>query len=179
MPSWHGCTTETQISLRIRAVWSESSLSAWRNFASLAIQAAPSEDSDQTARMRMLIGIFTGGTCPKVRFLTLWHKCMCPPWKNTELIILIRTVTVRNYPYNELFRGLVKLRRIFLCDSAGTFSYSVLHRKPMLWVLIRNHNIDFYAEMEKISQNYLQILLLNFSGFSVLQVSSSIQGSFL
>ena len=30
-----------------------SSLSAWRNFASLAIQKAPSEDSGQTARMRL------------------------------------------------------------------------------------------------------------------------------
>ena len=30
--------TKTQISLRIRAVWSESSLSEWRNFAPLAIQ---------------------------------------------------------------------------------------------------------------------------------------------
>ena len=44
--------------LRMRAAWSESSLSAWRNFASLAIQNAPSEDSDQTARMRSLIWIF-------------------------------------------------------------------------------------------------------------------------
>ena len=35
--SWHMRPTKTQISLRIRAVWSESSLSAWRNFASLAI----------------------------------------------------------------------------------------------------------------------------------------------
>ena len=37
----------------------------------LAIQNAPSEDSDQTARMRSLIRIFAGCTCPEVRFLTL------------------------------------------------------------------------------------------------------------
>ena len=37
VPSWHVRPTKTQISLRIRAVWSESSLSARRNFASLAI----------------------------------------------------------------------------------------------------------------------------------------------
>ena len=49
----------------------QSSLSAWRNFASLAIQNASSEDSDQTARMRRLIWIFAGRTCPKLRFLTL------------------------------------------------------------------------------------------------------------
>ena len=57
---------KTQISLRNRAVWSDSSLSARRNFASLAFQNAPSEDSDQTARMRRLIWIFAGRTCPKL-----------------------------------------------------------------------------------------------------------------
>ena len=67
---WHVRPTKTQISLRIRAVWSESSLSTLKNFASLAIQIAHSEDSDQTARMRSLIWIFTGRTCRKIRFLT-------------------------------------------------------------------------------------------------------------
>ena len=67
------CPTKTQISLRIHAAWLKSSLSAWRNFASLAIQNAPSEDSDQTARMRSLIRIFAGRTCSKFFFrLTLW-----------------------------------------------------------------------------------------------------------
>ena len=62
---WTMRPTKTQISLRARAVWSESSLSAWRNVAPLAIQNAPGEDSDQTARMRRLIWIFAGRTCPK------------------------------------------------------------------------------------------------------------------
>ena len=39
--------------------------------ASLAIQNAPSEDSDQTSRMRRLIGIFAGRTCAQVRYRTL------------------------------------------------------------------------------------------------------------
>ena len=47
--------TKTQIRLRIRAVWLESSFSAWGIFASLAIQNALSEDYDQTVRMRRLI----------------------------------------------------------------------------------------------------------------------------
>ena len=55
---WHVRQTKTQISLRIPAVWLESSFSAWRNFAFLAIQSASSEDSDQTAQMRKLIWIF-------------------------------------------------------------------------------------------------------------------------
>ena len=60
---------KTQTGLRIRAVWSESSLSAWRNVASLAIKNAPSENSDQTPRMRRLISFVAGRTCPKVQFL--------------------------------------------------------------------------------------------------------------
>ena len=44
----HVRPTKTQISLRIRAVWSESSLAAWRNFASLSVPYTPSEDSYMT-----------------------------------------------------------------------------------------------------------------------------------
>ena len=68
---WDERQTKTQLSLRIRTVSLESSLSAWRNFASLAIGNAPTEDSDQPARMRRLISFFAGRTCPKVRFLPL------------------------------------------------------------------------------------------------------------
>ena len=76
---WHMRQTKTQISLRIRAVWLESSFAAWRHFASFGIQNAPGDDSDQTARGCRLIWIFTGHTRCKVRFLTLrlrsyWDK---------------------------------------------------------------------------------------------------------
>ena len=67
----HMRPTKTQISPRRRTVWSELSIFAWRNFASLAVKNRPSEDSDQTARMRRLIRIFAGRTCTRVRFLTL------------------------------------------------------------------------------------------------------------
>ena len=53
------------------AVLLKSSLSAWRNFAFLAVQNAPSEESDHTAPLRRLIWIFAGSKYPKVRFLTL------------------------------------------------------------------------------------------------------------
>ena len=46
----------------IRPVWSESSLSAWRNLWSLATHWAHSEDSDQTGRMPRLIWVFAGRT---------------------------------------------------------------------------------------------------------------------
>ena len=69
---------------RIRAVLSESSLSAWKSYASLAFQDIyASEDSDQTTRMRRLIWIFAGCTCPKIRFLTLRIKWKTVPWKKS------------------------------------------------------------------------------------------------
>ena len=77
---WHARPTKTQVSLRLRAGWSESSLSACRNFASLAIQNAPSEDSDQTARMRRLIWIFVGCTFRKYTF---W-RCGSIDWVSFE-----------------------------------------------------------------------------------------------
>ena len=45
---WHVRPAKTPISLGIRSVWSESSLSPWRNIKSLATHWAHSEDSDQT-----------------------------------------------------------------------------------------------------------------------------------
>ena len=52
------CPAKTQISMGIRPVWSESSLSAWRKLGSLATHQAHSEDSDQTGRMPRLIWVF-------------------------------------------------------------------------------------------------------------------------
>ena len=48
--------------------WSESSLSAWRKFGSIATHWVHSEDSDQTGRMPRLIWVFAGRT---VTFLVL------------------------------------------------------------------------------------------------------------
>ena len=53
---------KTQISLGIRPVWSESSLSAWRNLGPLATHWAQSEDSDRTGRMPRLLWVFAGRT---------------------------------------------------------------------------------------------------------------------
>ena len=61
-----------QISLGIRAVWSEASLGAFWIAADAKFLHADIEDSDQTARIRRLIWVFVGSTYQKVRFLTLW-----------------------------------------------------------------------------------------------------------
>ena len=60
-----------QISLRIRAVWSESSPHAFWLAKGAESLHADNEDSDQTARMRRLILDFTGRTFQKVRIVTL------------------------------------------------------------------------------------------------------------
>ena len=75
---WDMRQIQNQMCLHIHAVHiyaacSESSLPAWGNFASLTIQNALSEDSDQTVQLHRLIRIFAGRTCPKIRFLTLRH----------------------------------------------------------------------------------------------------------
>ena len=59
---WHVRPAKTRISLGIRPVWSEFSLSTWRKLGSLPIHWAHSEDSDQTGRMPRLIWVFTGRT---------------------------------------------------------------------------------------------------------------------
>ena len=49
------------------SVQSYSELSAWRNFATLAIQNVPKYDSDQAGNMQADL-VFAGHTCPKVHF---------------------------------------------------------------------------------------------------------------
>ena len=61
MTKWHVRPAKTQISLGIRPVWSESSLSAWRNLGSLATHWAYG-GSDQTGWVPRLIGVFAGRT---------------------------------------------------------------------------------------------------------------------
>ena len=65
---------KTQISLGIHLVWSESSLSAWKNLGSLATHWVHSEDSDQTGRMPRLIWVFAGRTLIFVGFVIAWLK---------------------------------------------------------------------------------------------------------
>ena len=73
---WHDKTNKvtvplakTQISPGSRPVWSESSLSAWRNLGSLATHWVHSKDSDQTGWMPRLIWVFAGHTLILLLFL--------------------------------------------------------------------------------------------------------------
>ena len=68
----HVRPAKTQISLGIRQVWSESSLSAWRKLGSLATHWVHSEDSDHTGQMPRLIWVFAGRICNFVDFVMRW-----------------------------------------------------------------------------------------------------------
>ena len=61
-----------QTSLRIRAVWSESSLGTFWIANDAKFVHKDNEDTGQTVRMRRVIWVFVGRSCLKVRFLTCW-----------------------------------------------------------------------------------------------------------
>ena len=71
---WHVRPAKTHISLGIRPVWSESSLSAWRKLGSIATHWAHSENSVQTGRMPRLIWVFAGRTVIFFGFVIGWLK---------------------------------------------------------------------------------------------------------
>ena len=73
---WHVRPAKTPISMGIRPVWSESSLSPWRNFKSLAIHWAHSKDSDQTGPPPSLIRVFAGRTLVILLVLSCCSSCV-------------------------------------------------------------------------------------------------------
>ena len=78
---WPMRPANTRISLGIRPVWSESSLSAWRKIGSLATHWAYSEDSDQTGWMARLICVFAELTCNFVGFVMQWLNYTLASWE--------------------------------------------------------------------------------------------------
>ena len=74
---WLARPAKTQIRLSICPVWSEPSLSTWRNIGPIASHWAHGKDSDQTGWMPRLIWVFTGGTGHFVGLVTrlfIWSR---------------------------------------------------------------------------------------------------------
>ena len=82
----HVRPAKIQISLRIRTVWSETSLSAFWIAKDAKFLHANKEDSNQTARMRRLILVFVERSCQKVGFLILRLKRKLFTWLRWNLI---------------------------------------------------------------------------------------------
>ena len=100
---------KTQISLGIRPVWSESSLSAWRKLGSLATHWAHNEDSDQTGLMPRLIclrwtqGYFVGFVMSRLTFqwqlftlikgmnfrTLIWRSCTPLSLYNSAVLLIL------------------------------------------------------------------------------------------
>ena len=96
---WHVRPAKTQISLAIRPVWSESSLSAEWVVKDPSFLRADSEDFDQTGRMPMLISVFAGRTCQFVGFDMRRHIFYCQAcyWRLTKTSILYITVVFSSF----------------------------------------------------------------------------------
>ena len=120
---------KTQISLGIRPVWSESSLSAWRKLGSLATHWAHSEDSSQVGRMPRLIWVFPRCTCHIVGFVMRWLIYYSPALKTWGLywicLVLLsfcyyvilwfcHSVTFEIKIFVTLFSGSVRPSRLIL-----------------------------------------------------------------
>ena len=88
------CAQRRQISLGIRTVWSESSLSAWRKLGSFATHWAHSDKFGQTGRMPRLIWVFARRTsiyqqnsmCAQRRLRSVWASAQfdqssLPAWR--------------------------------------------------------------------------------------------------
>ena len=84
--SGHVRPAKIQISLCIRAVWSEASLGTFWIAKGAKFLHAGTEDSGQPAWTRRLIWVFVGRTCEKVRFCTLrlisWTAPCNPFWQH-------------------------------------------------------------------------------------------------
>ena len=88
----------TQISLGIRPVWSESSLSA-KKLGSLATHCAHSEDTDQTGRMPRVIWVFDGRT-----LILLVLSCRISDCSGKRIDMLIRSMQIFNNCWTIILR---------------------------------------------------------------------------
>ena len=120
VPSTYIRTTKTWINLRTRTVLSESSLSTWWKFASLSVQNASSEDSDQIARMHRLIWMFAGRTYPMYFF---W-RCVSN--------VLHSITKMRLFKYIENFTS-----KNWKVSDKKLWYFSHFCSKHRLWVLVR------------------------------------------
>ena len=153
--------TKTQISLGIRPVWPESSLSAWRQLGSLATHWAHSEDSDQTGRMPRLIWVFAGRTlillvlsCRGSTVDDLEPCTIYPtPCRNIPpLAIMFASVLVGLFWFNVAFNNFSVISRRYLVAATGSsmLSFIVLSH----WSIIPN-TLDMMPHLVTLSWHWV------------------------
>ena len=142
----------TQISLDIRPVWSESSLSAWRKLVSLATYSVHSEDSDQTWQMPRLIWVFDGRTLillvlscrgSNTQGWTTMKLCMC--WLDLFTFIFYFQ-TLRFSTYKRKMKHIAVLSLLaFALISLPVVFYYIDGSSPIKQIEIISESLATYA----------------------------------
>ena len=140
---WSVHPAKTQISLGIRLVWSESSLSAWRKFRSLATNKAHSEVSDQNGRMPRLICVFAGRTYHLAGCVMRWLSSCLSSLNTIDLNCIISSFSIAFFTTHiqnkKLWGFLDTYTRIKIALFSGIFVY--IHDLDMLYLPVMYHHI--------------------------------------
>ena len=133
---------KTQISLGVRPVWTQSSLSAWRKLWSLATHWVHSEDSDRTGRVPRLSWVFAGCTCHFVGFVMrrlVWFS----DWQHQASLDNSNSTTA-NYTQSELIEKQTNV--INMINRGSTSTWNLIHsysKSPNYWKRrIRSNNAN-------------------------------------
>ena len=142
---WPVYPAKTQISLGIRPVWSESSLSAWRNIGPLTTYWAHSEDSDQTGQMPRLIWVFAGSTGHFVGFVMRqlkWYSSHKLISKTRANLSISEVSSVKSHQWslisekNTYHKGKETKAKATLCIFSHTRAFTV-HTNKYNWKKLR------------------------------------------
>ena len=133
---------KTQISLDICPVWSESSLSTWKQLRSLAVHWAHSKDSDQTGWMPRLQADLS---------LHWAHRSFCWFCYEVAHFCFISIIWKRRFRFCYVYTVMVKTDNITIRSIKGRITKLSLNVKsPFLW-----NNESFYSLLEN-TDLYLQ-----------------------
>ena len=129
--------------MRIRPVWSESSLYAWRRLGSLAIHWAHREDSDQTGRMPRLIWVFAGRTV--ILLVLSWgglfvsSLCCYHEYTRKSVLVTLLKVVVNTTLLNRYGEKVKKDSNVETFEPAHKIMVHFVLRKLILQTRMRSH----------------------------------------
>ena len=176
------CLAKSQISLGILPVWSESSLSAWRNLGSLATHWAHSEDSDQTGQIDAQADLSL--RCAHTHFVGFVMSWLIwtigsAQYKSLKLMFEQFLQVTGDRSYTIMFQSSINEKVHFEIRSHHQcFSLSQIVRSHSLQNLFKfpvkvrhnekvcpTHNLDYYAgSMSKVMVTLKVIGQLNWMG---------------
>ena len=147
---WPLSPAKTQISLGVCPVWSESSLSTWRNIGPLTTYWVHSEDSDQTGWMPRLIWVFAGRTVHYVGFVM--RRLICFYGEICKII--------PNLSSNFLYFQINHLEEALRVREEGFEDTQHSHQDQLnkLTTLTKERELSWQKQKEEIEAHYQQLL---------------------